>query len=165
MHHLPCWATMIAVFNRACFADTRTGVQVLSTTKARLKLLPRVIPFPACSLPFWQLSVLSPGSRHPSPTAPLKDVRPSQRHRCGLGRLPRRRVVPRSGAGRGVRRGRQSSAICASNAAPYPPRPPRSCLCSFKPSPGAVFLPSPLSRSLHALSPLSGSFTAQSVIN
>ena len=126
MHHWPGWARMIAVFNRACFSDTRTGVQVLSTTRARLKLLPRVIPFPACSLPFWQLSVLSPGSRHPSRTAPLKDVRPSHRHPCWLGRLPRRRAVPRSGAGRCVRSGRPSSAVCASNAAPYPPRPPEA---------------------------------------
>ena len=44
VHHWPCWARMLAVFNRACFSDTRTDVQVLSTTKARFKLLPRVIP-------------------------------------------------------------------------------------------------------------------------
>ena len=164
MHHRPCWARMIAVFNRACFSDTRTGVQVLSTTRARLKLLPRVIPFPACSLPFWQLSVLSPGSRHPSRTAPLKDVRPSHRHPCWLGRLPPPRGTQIWGGEVCQEREAELSGLRLQHR-PLPTPPTGSYLCSFKPSPGAVFLPSPLSRSLHALSPLSGSFTAQSVIN
>ena len=155
-----CWVRLLGIFNCVCFSVQEMGVKVLSTAEARFKRL-SVTP-PSCLLSllgkFLAFFVKGVGALRALPRlhAPPSPSGPA-------GPPPAAPRGPRSVAVRRVGSGRKSSAICASS--PLPPAPSEAICASLSLHLGAAFLPSLLSRSLRALSPLSGSFTAQSVIN
>lgn len=127
VHHWPCWAMMLAAFNRMRFSDTRTDVQVLSTTKVRFKLLPRVIPLSCLLAPlFGNFFVLFPGSRHPLPHHPAQGCTPPNPNFCWLGRLRASRVVLQIWGGRCQEREAELSDLRLQRS-PYPSPPEAIC--------------------------------------